>query len=137
MTSTKLRYFYNRIQDDYGNYFGIVDRTNEEQIACTIYWHTSPRQQVAAKRDAARIVAALNAYRPDKEAMASPSKPRYIYGTDSEGVNDLFVVQDSKTGNDLACTIHWGEGEEVKAEQNIVLITKALNAHQLAKKRGA
>ena len=31
----------------------------------------------------------------------------------------------------------WGDGEEVKAEQNIVLITKALNAHRLAKKRRA
>ena len=82
MTSTKRRYFYNRIQDDYGNYFDIVDRTNKEKIACTIYWQTSPREQVAAKRDAARIVAALNAYRPDQEAMASPGKSRYIYGPD-------------------------------------------------------
>jgi hypothetical protein len=137
MTSTKLRYFHNRIQNDYGTYYGIVDRKNDEQIGTTIYWQTSPREQVAAKRDAARIVAALNAYRPDQEAMASPGKARYIYGPESEGVNDLFVVQDSKTGKDLAGTIHWGDGEEVKAEQNIVLITKALNAHRLAKKRRA
>jgi hypothetical protein len=135
MTSTKLRYFHNRIQDDYGIYFGIVDKKTKKQIACTIYWQISPSEQVSAKRDAARIVAALNAYRPDQEAMTSPSKPRFIYGPDSEGVNDLFVVQDSKTGKDLACTIHWGDGEEVKAEHNILLITKALNTYRLAQKR--
>lgn len=137
VTSHKSRYFYTHIEDDYGNYFGIKDRQSKQQIACTLYWQCNPRQQVAAKRDAARIVAALNAYRPTRAATVLRGERRYIYGPDSEGVNDLFVVQDSKTGRDLACTIHWGDGEELKAESVIVLITDALNAYQPAKRRRA
>jgi hypothetical protein len=137
MTSKKLRYFCTRIKDEYGDYFGIKDRRTKKQIACTIYWHCSPREQVSAKRDAARIVAALNAYRPGQEGSGRGGKPHYIYGPDSEGCNDLFVVQDTKTGKDLACTIHWGDGEEVDAERVIARITNALNAYQPLKKRRA
>jgi hypothetical protein len=137
MTSNLPRYFYSRIKDRYGDYFGIKDRHSKKQIACTIYWQTSPSQQVAAQRDAARIVAALNAHLPDQATTACHTDRRYIYGPESEGVNDLFVVQDAKTRRDLACAVHWGEGEEIEAERIIVQIMDALNAYRPAKKRRA
>ena len=137
MTTKQPRYYFTRIKDDDGDFFGIKDRKTKKQIACTIYWQCSPRAHVVAKRDATLIVAALNAYQPGQEMSARGGKPRYIYGPDSEGCNDLFVVQDTKTGKDLACTIHWGDGEEVEAERAIILITKALNACQPPNKRRA
>lgn len=117
MTNKKLRYVYTPIKDDYGNYFGIEDRKTDEELACTIYWHTSPRQQVAAKRDAVRIVAALNAYQPGQEATARPGRARYIYAPDREGCNDLFIVQDSKTGRDIR--LHYPLGRRRRGEGRV------------------
>jgi hypothetical protein len=66
-------------------------------------------------------------------------KPRYIYGRDCEGCNDLFVIQDTKTGRDIACTIYWNDEPAwaKRAEQAARLITEALNAYQPGKNRRA
>ena len=58
-------------------------------------------------------------------------QPRYIYGKDSNGVDDHWVIQDRKTRRDLCYSIFWdSEPEwEKRTEADILLIVKALNAY--------
>lgn len=58
-------------------------------------------------------------------------KLRYVYTQQREGVNDLWVVEDLKTGRQLACAIYWDSDPEwaERTRADIRLIVEALNAY--------
>lgn len=66
-------------------------------------------------------------------------RPRYIYGKDSNGVDDHWVVQDRKTKRDLCYSIFWdcAPAWEQRTEADIRLIVEALNAYPPARNRRA
>jgi hypothetical protein len=67
------------------------------------------------------------------------TKPRYMYRSEREGCNDLWVIFDTKTNWDIACTIYWDSDPRWarRAEQAARLVTKALNAYPSTKQRRA
>ncbi|HVX13091.1 MAG TPA: hypothetical protein VHC22_18045 [Pirellulales bacterium] len=66
-------------------------------------------------------------------------KLRYRYAEEREGVNDLWVVVDTKTGRDIACAIYWDSEPDwmERTRADIRLIVDALNAYPPARNRRA
>lgn len=53
--------------------------------------------------------------------------PRFTYERDREGVDELWVITDHATGQDLACVRFWEK--EAETEEEVVKVVNWLNAH--------
>jgi hypothetical protein len=77
--------------------------------------------------------------RRSRSTAWSKKQPRYIYGKDSNGCDDYWIVQDSKTKRDLCCSLFWDcePAWAERTEADIRLIVDALNTYRPACDRKA
>lgn len=115
----------------------ITHRDTKEAIAYSLNAFSGNEYQDRFTEDAMRIVDALNASHGRNATIGSPVrsmqkrfKPRFAYGQDGVGVDDIWIIWDRWTHRDLASRVFWDCSAEWMndSEQDMRRIVDALNA---------